>query len=199
MAKQYLGPLKVVPKTGQESFISEGQPLGFQLIEFWRWYVSDLVMNVTRGSLAEYLVAQALGVPNDGVRMEWDAYDVLTPDGIRVEVKSSAYLQSWSQADFSRISFDISPSQGWDHRTNETSSESIRQSDVYVFALLHHRDKTTVDPLNLDQWTFYVMATSVLDQQVPEQESITLSSLLSLNPIKTSFSELKAAVYELLD
>ena len=49
-----------------------------------------------RGVVAEYLVAQALGVAG-GVREEWAPYDVDAPGGIRVEVKSAAYIQSWNQ------------------------------------------------------------------------------------------------------
>ena len=44
----------------------------------------------------DVIVASDLGC-TDGVRQEWDAYDIETPDGIKVEVKSGAYLQSWSQ------------------------------------------------------------------------------------------------------
>lgn len=49
------------------------------------------------GMLAEFLVAEALGAATRP-RSEWDAYDVVTPDGIRVEVKSSAYVQAWAPA-----------------------------------------------------------------------------------------------------
>ena len=32
----------------------------------------------------------------DRVRIEWGSYDLLTPSGIKVEVKNSAYIQSWA-------------------------------------------------------------------------------------------------------
>lgn len=41
----------------------------------------------------------------DWGRVEGDAYDVLTPEGLRVEVKSTGYLQAWAQPSHSRISF----------------------------------------------------------------------------------------------
>jgi hypothetical protein len=71
--------------------------------EFWAFAMSDLRMNNVRGYLAEFLVAKAVGAT--GSRVEWDAYDVLTPDGIRVEVKSAGHLQVWAQRRLSRISF----------------------------------------------------------------------------------------------
>ena len=43
-----------------------------------------------RGLLAEYIVAHALDLA-DAVRSEWDAYDLLLPNGIKIEVKSRNY------------------------------------------------------------------------------------------------------------
>lgn len=65
--------------------------------------MSDLVSNATRCRLAEYIVARALGISTAGVRDEWAAYDLITPDGIRIEVKSAAYLQSWRQTALSKV------------------------------------------------------------------------------------------------
>lgn len=58
---------------------------------------SDLLHNAFRGQLAEFLVSRALGC-EAATRPGWDEYDLLTPDGVPVEVKSAAYLQSWEQA-----------------------------------------------------------------------------------------------------
>lgn len=76
-----------------KDFHHKSHPLPFTLLDFWRWSCSDLISNATRGILAEYIIAQALGVAK-GIRKEWAPYDLLTPEGIRVEVKSAAYIQS---------------------------------------------------------------------------------------------------------
>jgi hypothetical protein len=89
---QGLDKLHVVRKTGAERFHANGCPFAFDVLGFWRWSSSDLVSNALRGVLAEYLVACDIGVA-DGTRMEWDAYDLKTPGGVKVEVKSAAYLQ----------------------------------------------------------------------------------------------------------
>ena len=95
MEREFKYPqLKAGRKTGEEKFRVGGTEFGTSLLDFWRWSASDLVSNATRGVLAEYIVATALGLA-DGVRREWDAFDLLTKDGVRVEVKSAAYLQSW--------------------------------------------------------------------------------------------------------
>ena len=69
-------------KKGSESFTSNGQPLETKLIDFWRWSVSDLVSNATRGRLAEFIVASALDI-TDGVRNEWDAFDLEMLSGLK--------------------------------------------------------------------------------------------------------------------
>ena len=81
--------LNVGRKTGEESSRRGGEGLGATLIDFWRWSASDLVSNAARGVLAEHVVAGALG-PADGVRTEWDAFDLPTRDGIKIGVKSAA-------------------------------------------------------------------------------------------------------------
>jgi hypothetical protein len=81
-------------KTGSEPLHADGEALPFMLLNFWQWSCSDLVSNATRGRLAEFIVARALAVPA-GVRDEWSPWDLTTPEGITVEVKSAAYIQSW--------------------------------------------------------------------------------------------------------
>jgi len=186
--------LKVTPKQGREPIHKDGVPFRTTVQDFWQWYVSDLVSNATRGVLAEFLVASALGLATGRTRTEWDPYDLLTEQGIRVEVKSAAYLQSWSHARLSTVQFGIRPSRALDASTNQYAQELKRQADVYVFCLLHHQDKQTVDPLNVTQWTFYVVAASVLDARFPLQKTITLSSLLALKPSQAVFGELAQMV-----
>ncbi|MBK1629854.1 hypothetical protein CKO31_03670 [Thiohalocapsa halophila] len=182
-------------KTGSEAFKSEGRQLPFDLLSFWQWSSSDLVGNALRGLLAEYIVAIAVGC-SDRTRVEWNPYDLETPEGVRIEVKSGAYIQSWAQASLSRITFDIRPTQGWDASRNTYSHQVKRQSDVYAFCLLEHRHQETVDPLNLDQWTFYVISTAKLNRFVGAQKTISLTALLKLAPTEARFSGIRPAVAE---
>lgn len=100
------------------------------VLDFWRFAMSDLRMNNLRGYLAEFLVAKAIGAT--GPRVEWDAYDVLSPDGTRIEVKSSAYMQVWDQRRPSAIRFTGLTGRTWDPRNGE-SPEATFNADVYVF------------------------------------------------------------------
>jgi hypothetical protein len=180
-------------KTGAERLTIAGRQTDFSLIHYWQWSASDVLGNTARGVLAEFIVATALGVA-DKIRNEWDPYDLLTPDGIKIEVKSAAYLQSWHQAKFSTITFGIHPAQAWDPKTNKLSGDSVRRSDVYIFYLLAHRDKATVDPLNLDQWRFFVLPRKVLDEKLPHQKKIGLNGLLALAPVEAAYDGIRAAV-----
>ena len=51
----------------------------------------------------------------------------------------------------------------WDADGGGFAGVARRHAQVYVFALLARTDKATVDPLDLDQWAFYVLPTAVLD------------------------------------
>jgi hypothetical protein len=188
-----LGPLQASCRTGAEPFHDDDRELGYRLADFWAWSVSDLVSNATRGRLAEYLVARALSISTGGVRNEWAAYDLMTASGVKIEVKSAAYLQAWYQRRPSTITFSTRATRRWDPETNVQAVEATRQADVYVFALLVHLDKATLDPLNVAQWQFFVLPTAVLNARKRSQHSITLKSLQALcSP--SEFAKLRVAV-----
>lgn len=173
----HLGAIQVARKTGNERFVGEGAASDFDLLSFWQWSASDLISNATRGVLAEYIVASALGMGHDGVREEWAPHDLTTPDGIHIEVKSAAYVQSWFQHRLSPISFGYRATLKWDPETNRQGTERVRTAHVYVFALFHTQDKQTANPMDLDQWEFYVVSTADLDRRVRSQHSISLKSM----------------------
>ena len=193
-APDILAAYPATRKTGHESFTSNGQPLATKLIDFWLWSVSDVVSNATRGRLAEFIIASALGIIN-GVRNEWDAFDLETQSGLKIEVKSCGYLQSWKQKKHSPITFSVRKARGWDATTGFMQTEPSRHADLYIFALLTHKiSKQTLDPLNLDQWSFYLVPTQKLNERSRSQHSITLKSLEALCPDPVTFIGLKQAV-----
>ncbi|HAK96025.1 MAG TPA: hypothetical protein DCM87_13795 [Planctomycetes bacterium] len=161
--------------------------------DFWAWSTSDLLDNTARGVLAEFLVGLAVGAPLDGVREEWAPFD-LEADGIKIEVKSAAYVQRWTQRKLSSIVFRVPKTLPWDADAGTSGTEPGRQADVYVFALLGHRDKSTIDPLNVAQWEFYALSRKTLDERRRSQHSITLRSLRSLAGPAVPFEGLGAKV-----
>lgn len=182
-------PIETIRRTGSELFIGTGETL----LDYWAWAHSDIASNAERGKIAEYLVKCALH-DTSPFRKEWEPYDVLTPDSIRVEVKSSAYLQTWVQSKMSAIQFDIAPKRAWDRQTNLYSDSICRNSDIYIFCLFSCQDAALANPLDTTQWEFYVLPTRILDQSVPTQKSISLTSLLRLGATKTIFAEMARTV-----
>jgi hypothetical protein len=193
---------EVVKRNGEENFTFQGQSLNIALQEFWSWTCSDLLNNAMRGILAEFLITKALDVDSE-YRLEWDAFDVETRQGLKVEIKSSSYLQGWKQEQYSQITFGIQPTHGWNAKTNEYSSQKKRQSDIYVFCVLSEKDPQKVNPTNLEQWEFYILETRILDEKLGKQKTLRLSSLLGLNPIKTDYlhlgEEIKKIEEKILD
>ena len=176
--------LDIVKKNGAERFRARGSDLNFNVLDYWRWSASDLVGNTARGILAEYIVARALKIPMDKeIRDEWARYDLETPDGVKIEVKSAAYVQSWKQTRYSQIKFGVSKTRTWDAESGYYDlSEPMRHADVYVFALFAQREMP-IDPLDLDQWQFYALATQKLD----DRKSISLSALSALEKEKLAW------------
>ncbi len=129
--------------------------------------------NTARGTLAEFLVAAALGLL-DTPRLEWDSYDLQTRSCVTIEVKSAAYIQSWKQDSESVIEFRINRRKKFDPDTGkEVVGPKRRWADLYVFCVLEG-----AEPLNVDRWRFYVLRTAVLDEKCPEQKTIRLRPLL---------------------
>lgn len=177
-------------KSGEEQLRVDGKDSGICIKEYWAWSASDFLSNATRGVFAEFLVAKALGISTATPRDEWADYDLLTPEGNKVEVKSGGYLQSWHHDKPSKISFSIRPSLSLIPETGRYDSERVHQAEFYIFALLHHLDKDTVNPLDTDQWTFYVAPTEILQQS--GHQSITLTKLQELVGKGVPFQDLRA-------
>ncbi len=181
--------------TGNEEFTLHGSSAGISVKDFWSWAYSDLLNNTQRGVMAEFLVYSSLKwaypPPRTQMRVNWLPFDVTSPSGRRIEVKSAAYLQSWTTDFPAQIQYDIAPKLAWDGKSYAT--EAKRNCDLFVFCLYTAltRDKSILD---LDYWEFYVLPTSVLNDKIPNQKTISLSSLLKLEPIKTDYAGLGSAI-----
>lgn len=182
--------------TGQEMLMTPDGEAVSRLIDFWSWAYSDLIGNAERGALAEYIVACALDIQHTE-RISWDKYDLITKDGITIEVKTSGYLQTWEQASFSKLVFGIQPTYGWDSKSNKYDTEQKRQSQVYVFCVHNHKDQSTINPLLISQWDFYLMPTHILNQKLGVQKTATLTTLIKAGAEKCEYHNLARRIKEL--
>lgn len=181
------------PKTGNEYLEDNGNKIDYILFDFWRWSVSYILSNATRGRFAEFIVGTAINLNPDNLRDEWAAYDLISSSGIKIEVKSAAYLQSWNQKRYSSISFSIKPARIWDSKKYIRREEPKRHADVYVFCHLKHKESETINPLKMEQWDFYVLPTFILDNYERSQISITINSLKQLTT-SIEYSQLKEEI-----
>jgi hypothetical protein len=90
--------------------------------------------------LAEFLVAKAVGDQRP-LRIGWDNFDVVAPDGTTIEVKCSAFLQSWPQKRHSELVFGRLTAREFDYARNEYSVDARVRADVFVFAVQTQRDR----------------------------------------------------------
>ena len=169
------------------------------ILDFWRWAYSDFTDNVNRGVFAEWMVAKLLGADCASTRMPWDSCDIVTPEGIRVEVKATGYVQSWTQTEdgasvkpgaarFTRLR-----GRAWiDAQQTKVADEETFNADVYVFCLQANTDPQTWDALDLTQWQFYVLPRSRLEEN--GSNSIGISRLRQLTGYVHS-DRLKEAVF----
>ena len=188
--------------TGNEHFSVNGNEMHITMLDFWKWAYSDLSNNIPRSVLAEYIVASSLGITeikSESSRQMWRPYDLLTKKGERVEVKSAAYVQAWDSKHPDHISFRIAPARLPDETGDyKENAPQQRNSDVYVFAI-YKALSIDESPLNLDLWEFYVLATKILNEKKRTQKTITLPSLMQLNPIWCDYHGISEAIQDALN
>jgi hypothetical protein len=164
--------------------------------EFWQYAYSNFLDNRNRAALGEYIVAKAVGVSRSP-ESSWESFDILSPEGIKIEVKTAGLVQIWQQKKPSVPSYDIKQKSGWSGETSEYDGIITRQADVYVFCLHHEKDPATCNPLSSDAWSFYVVATNDIDQKLGTQKSVgisTIENILGCRPV--SYDELSGKIIE---
>lgn len=167
--------------------------------DFWRWAYSDVLSNRNRSIFAEFIVGVALGVV-DQPRVEWDSTDLCYQEfnqEFNIEVKSSAYCQSWSQDKPSIIRFGIGKARFWNRATAKYEGDPRRCADIYVFCHYSEQDKNEVNVLNIPAWDFYVVSTDVLNSEFGEAKSVSLEAVRKVGH-RCKFDKVKATVDRIL-
>ncbi len=191
-------PITIEYSRGGDRFVMNGSPSDYTLLDFWSWAFSDVITNTTRGMIAEFVIATALGIDIKEPRDGWAKFD-LTYGNYGIEVKSASYHQRWRQKHLSTISFNVPKRRGWNAGTNKLEAVSRRQADIYVLSLLAEKDRDKVNPLNMDQWQFWVVNTTFFDNRKRSQHSITHNSLVKEIGEPISYGQLKMAIDNLIE
>jgi hypothetical protein len=149
------------------------------ILDFWQWAFSDLQMNDIRGIFAEWLVAKLLDIPLD-VRDSWQEWDLTTREGVKIEVKTSAYLQAWAQKRPSTLKFSGLKGRKLNGEDNSYAAEATYNADLYVFCVQVEKDPLKWDALDLDQWQFYMLRRAELAEL--DQKTLSLGPLAKMCP-----------------
>ena len=180
-----------------EKFLHKGEAL-FSVLDFWQYAYSQL--ENLGDTLAEFLVARALGIEKAENVNYWTAYDMAYRNK-RIEVKATSYVHPWNTHISKVRTFSIEPSNNsyWGNSVDGVNEgkKLSRQSEVYVFCLNNNMDIHENDPLKVDDWVFYVVPTFVINiycKDNPAQKKISLNVVKRLAKNGVAFDELKNAV-----
>ncbi len=129
-----------------------------------------LIQNDLRSVYIEEQIGILLGSRWRFAGADWGPFD-FESDGVRLEVKQSAALQSWHHRP-GNGSFSIAPKQGR-YVGPLFVLDPGRHADIYVFAW-HGVTDASADHRDVNQWSYYVCATELLPS---DQKSISRPSL----------------------
>lgn len=183
--------------SGNEPFKKNDVELGFNVADYWRFQFSNLIDNL--GFVAEFLIAQALSKDEPDNCNGWTVYD-LGYRGKRIEVKATSYWQSWKKSQIISEIRNFSIRKTYlDYQNNK--SEKARQNDIYIFCLDKGKTEEAANPLNLDNWDFYVVPTKVINDTFSDQKVLSLKRLKELSPYnkELTWNDIKKAVDDIID
>ena len=188
---------------GVEPFEFNGSPLPATVKDFWAWAMSRLIADGPRGDLAEFIVNTALGMDMSKPKRGWGECDIVYPFGeklIRIEIKCSTFLQAWERPSLSKPVFSISKTYpcdigeyegGYRYVGRGDNPDLRRRSNIYVFCLYAETERTKAWPLDLGQWQFYIVPTTIIDSQLGDQRKISLQGLERIEAIHCQYDMIK--------
>ena len=163
---------------GTEKFQFNDKDLDFGIIDFWKSKYSN-IYNMQE-VIAEFIVEKALGLKESQNTNYWTLYDILYR-GYRIEIKETSYYHPWNEN--GKISnqrmFGISKANS-SYESSETENKFERQNDIYVFCLNTGTTKEMSNPMNLNNWRFYIIPTSIINKECGDNKKISLGRVRKL-------------------
>lgn len=155
---------------------------GLKLADFISWIGTGFSGHIQLFYLSAFIVAYSI-YGSTRLREEHMSVNefLITPDGFRVAVSSSAYIWSPDCDHPDHISFC------------KPSGNGRALSDIYIFCLYKGVSCYT-SPLNLDLWDFYIITGDELSSKGLVNTKITLPKLLSTHHSKVPFHLIKSAI-----
>lgn len=183
--------------TGKEEFNLNGKPVGFNMLDFWQFAFSSIYD--IQGEIAEFVVARALEIDVPHNKELWTLYDI-DYRGTRIEVKETSYYHPWNED--GKVSqsrkFGITMANSSYEKPDEPNRLE-RQNDIYIFCVVNGDTRETSNPLILDNWDFYVVPTSVINEKCKTNKSISLKRIQQLGFEPISYDKIKVEVDRIID
>lgn len=175
---------------GNEPFIIDGKSINMTMNDFWRWAYSDLNNSMVLSMLAKFIVASSLKITTIEIKNAHNpvkTYDILSKDGYKINISVAAYIQTLDENHPDQISFSIATINSAGRTAARCEADVLqRNSDIYIFCLYKAQTKNET-PLNLDLWDFYILSTKTLNEKKPNQKTITLPSLMRMEPARCDY------------
>jgi len=148
--------------------------------------------------IAEFLIEKALGIDKAQNTEYWTLYDILYR-GYRIEVKQTGYYHPWNEN--GKISktrrFGITMANS-NYENEDEENKFERQNDIYVFCLNIGETKRESNPLNVNNWEFYIAETAVVNKECGNNKTVGLNRVRCFAK-KVNYNEIKEIIDGIID
>lgn len=183
--------------TGTEKFTFDGNHAGFDLLDFWRFQYSN-VFNLQE-YIAEFIVAQALGMEKSHNTDSWTLFDILYRN-TRIEIKETSYYHPWNENSpvSKQRTFGITKANS-SYESTEGENKYERQNDIYVFCLNTGVDRESSYPLNLNNWEFYIIPTAFINEHCGDNKTISLGRIRNFGFAAKRYDEIRSEIDSIIN
>ena len=119
--------------------------------------------------------------------------------GKRIEVKQTSYYHPWNETQ--KVSdqriFSITKANS-NYENVEMENKYEWQNDIYVFCLNTGKTKAESNPLDVNNWEFYVVTTKTINKECGDNKTISLGRVIQIAE-KKKYSDLKEYIDELIN
>ena len=181
---------------GNENFTFNNNELNFGILDFWIYKYSN-IYNLQE-VIAEFIVEKALNIEKPHNTDSWTLFDILYRN-CRIEIKESSYYHPWNEngkISNQRIFGITKANSNYEDTGSENKFE--RQNDIYVFCLNTGITKESSNPMNLNNWEFYIVPTSVINEKCGNNKKISLNRVRQLTKAIT-YDKLKESIDGLIN
>lgn len=183
---------------GNEKFTLNNNELDFDILDFWIYKYSN-IYNMQE-VIAEFIVEKALNIEKSYNTDYWTLFDILYRN-CRIEIKETSYYHPWNENGkiSNQRTFGITKANSnYEDNDNDNENKFERQNDIYVFCLNTGTTKESSNPMNLNNWEFYTVPTSVINEKCGNNKTISLNKVRQLTKAIT-YDKLKESIDNLID